>query len=516
MLLVVAGALLTLPVVPFPGAQAASPGAFADCAAVGRPLVVVARVACQRLDSTLIGGTTAFSYYVPPACTAGLGHRCPVLYLLHGFGGDYHSMLGSGDHPSAWVAALTSAPPGTAWMKDPWDNADPSRWQARPSLDMVLVAPDGRTVAGGFGPGGGLDGYWTDWNPRFAAGGDEIRYPTPPPRFSSYLRDELIPFVEGHFAVGAGRDFRAIGGTSLGGYGSYLNGLQHPDVWTSMSSVSGAHNFLFAPGIDPVLVTSPVGIEPPVPLPHVALPGPTSAVPGGVLPAQANTFLTATTALGDPVADQAYFRGNTPTDLAMNARASANGRPSLYIDGFVNDMIPRRSQDIADMPFEVIVFPMNIDMEAAFASQSAPNDFAIHPGVHSDPYRNAWLRGIEDNQYARLRHWDGSGDPTPAPTLFDYRTIALDSTIWGWELHVQRPNVEFLQLRTVSCNGLSLQGTGRITVTIPKKCHTGLDGRRTFTTDLGSSFAVDDPVGLGATPVYGRTAMIHLRPLAHA
>ena len=503
-LLVAVGALAAmLPLLP---TRSATPPAFTDCATA----LVVGRVACQPISSRLLGGRTAFSYYLPPAC---VGRRCPVLYLLHGFGGDYHSMLGTGDHPSAWVSALTSGPPGTAWMADPWDHADPAQWVPRSHLDLILVAPDGRTIAGGFGPSGGLDGYWTDWNPRFAKGGDSQRYATPPPRFASYLREELVPFVEAHFPAGAGRDWRALGGTSLGGYGSYLNGLQHPDEWTSMSSVSGAHNFLFAPGIDPAAATSPVGLSSPSPLGHLALTGPTSYLPAGVLPAQASTFLVATTALGDPVADQAFFRGNTPRDLAMNARASNGSRPSLYIDGFVNDMFARRPQDVSDTPFEVIVFPMNIDMELAFADEHVANTFAIHPGVHSDPYRNAWLRGIEEQQYARLRHSDGGGNPTPLPQVFDYRTIATDFTIWGWHVAVARSNIEFVELRSVTCQGLTLQGTGRVTVTVPSSCRTGLRGQRSFTIDLGNPLPVNEPAGAGATPVYGRTIEVQLGPV---
>ena len=79
----------------------------------------------------------------------------------------------------------------------------------------------------------------------------------PPPRFSSFLTGELLPYVEAHFPTSTGRAWRALAGTSLGGYGSYKNGLQHPDVWSSMGSVSGAHNFLFGPGVDPSAVSSP-------------------------------------------------------------------------------------------------------------------------------------------------------------------------------------------------------------------------------------------------------------------
>lgn len=164
----------------------------------------------------------------------------PVLYLLHGFGGDYRSMLGTADQPSSWVHALNQRPPSDPRASStPWTLIDPATWVPAPPIDMILVAPHGRTVPDGYGPRPDIDSYWTDWNPRYAVGGDDPKYATPAPRFSRFLVDELIPYVEQHFPAGSGRDWRALAGTSLGGFGAYKNGLQHPDVFTSMGSVSG-------------------------------------------------------------------------------------------------------------------------------------------------------------------------------------------------------------------------------------------------------------------------------------
>jgi hypothetical protein len=269
-------------------------------------------------------------------------------------------------------------------------------------------------------------------------------------------------------------------------------------------------NFLFAPWIDPspAAAAASVGVQPPVALPTVAVPGPTNELPPGVVPSQAADHLAATLALGDPAADQAWFRGHTPRDLAMNGRASAGGRQSLYIRGWVNDMVARRPQDVPDTPFEVIVFPMNVDMEAAFTDESVANDFAVHPGVHSDVYRNAWLRGQEEAQFVRLRHWDGSGAPTPVPSVFDYRTVASAFSVWGWRFGVQRPDVEFLTLRSVSCRSVTLQGTGTVTVVAPASCNLG--PHSIVRVDLGPSYPTSEPAGAGAAPLYGRTVTVQL------
>ena len=481
-----------------------------SCAAPDAPLVV-GRVACKTVTTHTLGHGIAapFAYYVPPECDPVRHSRCPVLYLLHGFGGDFSEMVGTPDAPSAWVAALSKAPPA-GFEAAPWTHADPKSWLPATPLPIILVAPRGQTLPGGYGPAPGLDSYWTDWNPRYAAGGDQPKYATPPPRFTTFLVSELVPFVEAHFPTGTGRPWRAIAGVSLGGFGAYKNGLQHPDTWTSMLSVSGAHNFLFAPGLDPRATAARLHIAPPFPVPFVPLPGLLQQIPTAALPSQASTFLTALLALGDPVADQAYFRGNTPRDLAMNGRA-------IGIDGFVNDTVPRRQDDIGDVTsqaFEDIVLPMNVDMQLAFRDEHVRNTFAVHQGLHSDAYRNAWFRGLEEFAYARLRHPAGGGASARAPASFDYRTVATDFAIWGWRVQVDRPATEFLTLRQVSCRSFTAQGTGVVTVTVPPSCRTGVHGRTTFSVDLGPGMPTSDPAGLGSLGQYGRTTTVRLRPIA--
>ncbi len=500
-------------------AGAVTPGCGADAELV---TVVVGQVACQEVTSDLLGDGIGvpFEYYVPPACDPINGVKCPTLYLLHGFGGGLTSMLGqAGTNSSPWIQAQTKRPPA-GFESTPWRYADPKTWGTAADIPMILVAPMGQTQPGGYGPQPGLDSYWADWNPRYAAGGDQQRYNTPPPRFESFILDELAPFVERNLPAGKGRDYRAIGGVSLGGYGSYKNGLQHPDEWTSMLSVSGAHTFLFAPSPQPGAVTLPAGVQPPVPVTFTPLPPASGAAAGAPLPSQVGTFITAVTALGDPAADNAYFRGNMPTDLAMNARAyNADGSQAFGINGFVNDMTPAQtldgdpsaaSSDIGSTPFENVVFPMNVDMEAAFTGQNVERTFAIHRGNHSDRYRNAWYRGLEEFAYARLRHPDSTGPKADPPKVFDYRSINNDFSIWDWEFHVERQPVEFLTLRSVSCSSITLQGTGVVTFVVPKSCMNGSEESRTFTVDLGNAQPVSDPAALGATPVYGKTVTVNL------
>ena len=471
------------------GASATNP--FPGCTpspTPGRPApVVVGTVACQELTTHDLGNAipAPFEYYVPTACAQQSDVRCPVMYLLHGFGGSYTEMLGTpGTTSSAWIQALDHAPPA-GFESAPWQYYDPTTWTRAPTINFILVAPLGQTLPGGYGPAPGMDSYWADWNPRYALGGDQQRYATPPPKFEHFLTVELPSFVESFLPAEPGRAGRSIAGVSLGGFGAFKEGLQHPDLWSSTISVSGAHNFLFAPAPPPL----PPMVSPPVPITYSPVPPPTGPVAGLPAPQQLGTFLTALDAFGDPAADQAYFRGNMPTDLAIN------GRAGIGIDSFVNDMVARRSQDFGDTPFELIVFPMNIDMQLAFEASGVTNTFAIHQGVHSDVYRNAWYRGLVEFAWAHAQH------PDPTPTTFDYRTIRTEFSIWGWTFSGLRAPVEFLDLSGVTCDRLTMQGSGSWTVTPPPRC--GI--QRSVSVDLGPSGPVDQPV-----PVAGRTVTVPL------
>jgi S-formylglutathione hydrolase FrmB len=500
-------------------------GPYDGCTAPGSA-IEVGVVACQTLPSAALGGTTAFSYYVPSACAparvTARHERCPTLYLLHGFGGDLHSMLGTADHPSGWVAALASKPrTSPADSAQPWTLSDPTTWVVAPALPVVLVAPDGRTVPDGFGPGAGLEGFWADWNPRYAKGGDSQRYATPAPRFAAEVTDELVPYVEAHFPVGSGRDWRALAGTSLGGYGSYAIGLLHPDFFASIGAVSGIMNILLAPGLDTSPDGGSGGLAPPAQLPAAAVPGPGGAsAPLSAFPEQARGFAVATYAFGDPTADQSYYRGRMPRDLARNAHAvrvhDGHATQSLVVRGFSNDAVPRQASDFADPPgyfgaqaFEAIVLASNIEMNQAFADAGVQQHYERHPGIHSDAYWNPWLRGQLEAQYAAMRHPDGGGDPPPLPTAFDYRSNASRFAVWGWTFTVNRTASEFIDLTDVTCQALTVRGTGDIRIVPPASC-----AARPVTVHLGPGMPTDAPAGADEASVYGQAAHVHLKRVA--
>jgi S-formylglutathione hydrolase FrmB len=506
--------LLALPLVP---ARAEPPdnGFAPECAAPVGLVLTVGAVDCVRFPSAMLGNTSAFSYYVPPACAPAHGRTCPVLYYLHGTGGSYREGLGPrGAASGEWIRPLTSGPPvDPRTQAEPWRYADMGTWVPKPAIDMIVVAPHGRTLPGGYGPRPDQDPFWFDWNPRYAKGGDMQRYDTPAPRFASYVVDEIIPFVDANFPTDGTRQQRALVGTSMGGIGALTLGLKYPDKWASIGARSGG-------GLPSVMLAGedagvPLQVQPPAPVPHTPLPG----VLGTVAPEPVWEQLygsVVTVGFGDmAVADSAFFRDVQPFDLAPNARAYRDKVQALHIKYFVNDAIPRRVEDFTvenpiQIAFEVLLSPTNRVLETTFDRFGVERTFHMGPGTHSGSYSRAYHREQLEAQYANLRHWDGTGSPRPNPEVFDYRTSRSQFEIWNWKFSVAREPVEFLNLTDVSCNGLTLRGTGVVTVSVPETCETGVDGKRTFDVDLGPTQPVSEPQAAGSSQAYGRTVTVDL------
>jgi enterochelin esterase-like enzyme len=219
---------------------AAAPAGF-DVRREGVPAGLVERV---EFDSKVTGGKRPASVYLPPGYSA--DRKYPVLYLLHGIGGNETHWPG----PGAAGAIL--------------DNliADGK------AVPMIVVMPNGRAsnepstlFAGGRGPGGPGPG------PGGAGpGGPGARPPAaggPPPggpgaggrggaamavEFEAYaafereLLGDLIPFIEARYSVAADRGSRALAGLSMGGGQSLNFGLNNVDTFAYVGGFSSAPN----------------------------------------------------------------------------------------------------------------------------------------------------------------------------------------------------------------------------------------------------------------------------------
>jgi S-formylglutathione hydrolase FrmB len=58
-------------------------------------------------------------------------------------------------------------------------------------------------------------------------------------RYHSYLCDEVVPWVDGHYRTLAAREHRAITGKSSGGYGAMVTPMLRPDLFAALATHAG-------------------------------------------------------------------------------------------------------------------------------------------------------------------------------------------------------------------------------------------------------------------------------------
>src|SRR5579872_2225523 len=151
-------------------------------------------------DSTTVGAKRKARVYTPPGYTK--DRKYPVLYLLHGIGGDENEWP-RGGKPDVILDNL---------------------YADKKAVPMIVVLPNGRaskdaTARGPFNKQG----------PAFAA-------------FEKDLLQDLIPFIEKSYSVNADRESRALAGLSMGG-GQALNfGLNNLDTFAWVGGFSSAPN----------------------------------------------------------------------------------------------------------------------------------------------------------------------------------------------------------------------------------------------------------------------------------
>ena len=150
-------------------------------------------------NSTTVGTVRKATVYLPPKFDP--AKKYPVLYLLHGIGGDEREWLQG--VPNVILDNLIAD--GKA-------------------ADMIIVMPNGRAQENDRAEGNVYAGFQAFAN------------------FEFDLINDLIPFVEGKYNVQADKMHRAIAGLSMGGGQSLNFGLAHMDVFAYVGGFSSAPN----------------------------------------------------------------------------------------------------------------------------------------------------------------------------------------------------------------------------------------------------------------------------------
>ncbi|MGZ5438341.1 MAG: alpha/beta hydrolase [Candidatus Aminicenantales bacterium] len=145
-----------------------------------------------KLSSKVLGRDVAYAIYLPPDYAAST-RRYPVVYLLHGYTDDESGWIQFGEVSLAADRAIAE----------------------REIPPMIIVMPDG-----------GVTFYIND-----AAG--KVRY-------EDMFVQDLIPYIDATYRTRASREFRGIAGLSMGGWGTLVQSLRHPELFAAGAAFSAA------------------------------------------------------------------------------------------------------------------------------------------------------------------------------------------------------------------------------------------------------------------------------------
>ena len=146
------------------------------------------------MKSEILNMDRKYAIYLPPDYNTS-ERSYPVLYLLHGSGDDQTGWVQFGEVLRITDEAIQN---GTA-------------------TPMIIVMPDANT---------GQRGYFNDIKGKW--------------RYEDFFFGELMPFVEKNYRIKNDKRYRAIAGLSMGGGGSFMYALHHPELFSSACPLSAA------------------------------------------------------------------------------------------------------------------------------------------------------------------------------------------------------------------------------------------------------------------------------------
>jgi S-formylglutathione hydrolase FrmB len=238
-----------------------------------------------------------FAVYLPPDYESSY-RRYPVVYLLHGFT----------DDESAWIQfgeANRAADEGIAAGTLP---------------PLIIVMPDG-----------GVTWYVND-----AAGNF---------RWESMFIEEMVPHIDTVFRTRPEREFRALSGLSMGGYGSLMLAMRHPDLFAACAA--------FSSGVmtdQEILAMKTDRYE------------------------NLFTNLFGENLVGEQRLSE-HFRSYNPLDLAKTLPVAQLSRIRWYIDCGDDDFLYRG----------------NASLHVILREREVPHEYRVRDGAHNWTYWRTWI-----------------------------------------------------------------------------------------------------------------------------
>lgn len=146
------------------------------------------------LPSKILDGDRKYAIYLPPGYDQST-RDYPVLYLLHGGGDDQTGWVQFGEVQHITDKAI----------------------QEGKSTPMIIVMPDADTGRRGF-----FNDIKGDW------------------RYEDFFFEEFLPFIEDKYRIRSEKRYRAVAGLSMGGGGSFMYALHHPELFSSAVPMSAS------------------------------------------------------------------------------------------------------------------------------------------------------------------------------------------------------------------------------------------------------------------------------------
>ena len=146
------------------------------------------------MESTILDMERKYAIYLPPDYESS-ERSYPVLYLLHG----------AGDDQTGWVQ-----------FGEVLHIADKSILEGS-ATPMIIVMPDGSAKQRGY-----FNDPKNEW------------------RYEDFFFEEFMPHVEATYRIKGEKRYRAISGLSMGGGGTFMYALHHPELFSSACPLSAS------------------------------------------------------------------------------------------------------------------------------------------------------------------------------------------------------------------------------------------------------------------------------------
>lgn len=150
------------------------------------PAFAAGRVECSSVKSKYVPGPVAYCAVLPPSYDSQPARKFPVLYFLHGLGGDQTFLVGSG-----------------GW------NLITDAQESKQISEFVVITPQADSS--------------------FYINSKDGRV-----RYDDFFVRDFIPQMEKHFRLLGTRAGRAIGGVSMGGYGALRFAFKYPQMFVAV------------------------------------------------------------------------------------------------------------------------------------------------------------------------------------------------------------------------------------------------------------------------------------------